>query len=383
MKKNTAKGLNILLSGLVGLMMLSGCNSKNNTNASDVQRPVIIGYVGGFHGLLKTERIEANKLTHINYAFVDIKNGKAFLSNEKTDSTNFRKLNLLKKDNPDLKILISIGGWAWSENFSDAVLTDSARQVFAKSSVAIIKQYKLDGVDIDWEYPGMPGEEGNVFRPEDKQNFTEMFHAIRNELDLLEKESGQKKLLTTAVAGFAEWLPFVEMDKAAQYLDYVNLMTYDLFVGDTAVNHAGLYKSKFYNSDRNADHCVNAFIAAGVPVEKLVLGIPFYGRSFTLKEDADIPIGKKFVSQAYIDGYTFIKDSLVDQRGYKKDRDTFANVPYIYNAATRTVISFDDEKSVRRKCQYVMDKKMAGVMFWEYDSDTKGYLLNEITQTLK
>ena len=279
--------------------------------------------------------------------------------------------------------MISIGGWAWSENFSDAVLTDSSRKVFAKSSVAIIKKYELDGVDIDWEYPGMAGEEGNVYRPEDKQNFTEMFHAIRNELDLFEKETGQKKLLTTAVAGFAEWLPFVEMDKAATFLDYVNLMTYDLFDGDTAVNHAGLYKSKFYNADKNADHCVQSFIAAGVPVEKLVLGIPFYGRSFTLKEDAKIPIGKKFVSQAYIDGYSFIKDSLVDQRGYKKDRDTAAGVPYIYNATTKTVISFDDEKSVRRKCQYVLDKKMAGVMFWEYDSDPKGYLLNEITETFK
>jgi len=364
-------------------LVLYGCSSEKKTDSVAKSKPVIIGYVGGFHGLLKTKTIEAKKLTHINYAFVDIKGGKAFLSNEKTDSTNFRNLNLLKSDNPDLKILISIGGWAWSENFSDAVLTDSSRKVFAKSAVAIIKQYKLDGVDIDWEYPGMAGEEGNVFRPEDKQNFTEMFHAIRNELDLLDEETGKKKLLTTAVAGFAEWLPFVEMDKASKYIDYVNLMTYDLFDGDTAVNHAGLYKSKFYNADKNANHCVEAFIAAGVPVEKLVLGIPFYGRSFTLKDDAEIPIGKKFISQAYIDGYSFIKDSLIGQKGYKKNRDTVAGAPYIYNSATKTIVSFDDEESVRRKCQYVLDKKMAGVMFWEYDSDPKRYLLNEITQTLK
>ena len=213
------------------LLFLNGCSSekKEGDDADSTNRPVVIGYVGGFHGLLNTSNIEAKMLTHINYAFVDIKDGKAALGNEKTDTTNFRQLNLLKADNPELKILISIGGWAWSENFSDAVLTDSSRKVFAKSSVAIIKKYNLDGVDIDWEYPGLPGEDGNVFRPEDKQNYTEMFHAIRTELDLLEKETGKKKLLTTAVAGWVEFLKATEMGKAQRYLDYVNLMTYDLF----------------------------------------------------------------------------------------------------------------------------------------------------------
>src|SRR5687767_4080512 len=85
-------------------------------------KPVVIGYVGGYKGLVNTEQIDAAKLTHINYAFVDVKNHQAFLTNEKTDTVNFRKLNELKKINPQLQILISLGGWAWSENFSDAVL---------------------------------------------------------------------------------------------------------------------------------------------------------------------------------------------------------------------------------------------------------------------
>jgi len=361
----------------------TGCKKEDKTEEAVAKKPVVIGYVGGFKGLLDTEKIDAEKLTHINYAFVDIKKGRAFLTNEKTDSTNFRKLNLLKKKNTDLKILISIGGWAWSENFSDAVLTDSSRRIFAESSVDIIKKYNLDGVDIDWEYPAMPGEEGNIVRPEDKQNYTLMFQAIREALDVYEQESGSKKLLTTAVGGYKIFADHTEMDKASKYLDYVNLMTYDLFVGDTAVNHAGLYESPFYKSDRNADHCVKSFVAAGVPIEKLVLGLPFYGRSFTLKENAEIPIGKKFISQAYIDGYTFIKDSLVNQKGFKAYRDTVAQVPYIYNATSKTVITFDDEESVAVKCKYVMDKKMAGVMFWEYESDTKGYLLNAINKSLK
>jgi chitinase len=372
-----------ILSLFSATILLTACTAEKKNESVGPVKPVVIGYVGGFHGLLETEKIDVKKLTHINYAFIDIKNGRAFLSNEKTDTTNFRKLNLLKKDNPDLKILISIGGWAWSENFSDAVLTDSSRKIFAESAVSIIKSHTLDGVDIDWEYPGMPGEDGNVYRPEDKQNFTLMFAEIRRELDVLEKSSGEKKLLTTAVAGFEEFLKHSEMDKASKFLDYVNLMTYDLFVEKISVNHAGLYQSGSYKSDKNADHCVNAFIAAGVPVEKLVLGLPFYGRSFTLKDATEEPLGKEFISQSYIDGYTYIKDSLVNQKGYQLYRDTIAQVPYLYHAGTKTLISFDDEESVGTKCKYVLDKKMAGVMFWEYDSDNKQYLLNEIHKTLR
>ncbi|QHT71965.1 glycoside hydrolase family 18 protein [Rhodocytophaga rosea] len=346
-------------------------------------KPVVIGYVGGYKGLVETDKIDARKLTHINYAFVDVKNHQAFLTNEKTDTVNFRKLNALKKINPQLQILISIGGWSWSENFSDAVLTDASRKKFAQSSVDIIRKYKLDGVDIDWEYPGMPGEEGNVYRPEDKQNFTLMFKSLREELDLLEKQEGKKKLLTTAVAGFAQFLDHTEMNKASQYLDYVNLMTYDLFSGDTAVHHAGLYASRLYKSTRYSDHAVQAFMKAGVPASKLVLGIPFYGRSFKLQAEIQQGIGQKRISQSYLDGYTLIKDSLVNKNGFKSYRDDAAKVPYLVNATTKEVISYEDEISVREKCKYVKDKKIAGVMFWEYTSDPKGYLLNEIHQALQ
>jgi chitinase len=381
------KGLNAIILTVftvAATLFLTECRRgkmQEETTATKT-RPAVIGYVGGFHGLLNTGNIEANKLTHINYAFVDIKDGKAFLTNEKTDSTNFRKLNLLKQQNPDLKILISIGGWAWSENFSDAVLTDAARRTFAKSSVAIIKKYNLDGVDIDWEYPGMPGEEGNIFRPDDKQNYTLMFQAIRNELDVLEDEVGKKKLLTTAVAGFAEFLKTTEMEKAQQYLDFVNLMTYDLFQGDTVVHHAGLYPTDIYKTAKSADNAVNAFNAAGVPMEKLVMGIPFYGRKFTVAK-MEKGLGQIRTKQEYIDGYTYIKDSLVNKKGYQEYRDEVAKAPYLLNATTGEVLSYDDEQSVREKCKYVLDKKLGGVMFWEYDSDPKKYLLNEIDKALK
>lgn len=346
-------------------------------------KSVIIGYVGGYKGLVNTDRIAAEKLSHINYAFVNVLNNRAVLSNMSTDTVNFRNLSLLKKKNPSLKLLISIGGWAWSENFSDAVLTDTSRKAFAASAVDIIRKYNLDGIDIDWEYPGMQGEQGNVFRTEDKQNFTSMFEALRKELDILEKETGNHKLLTTAVGGFPIFLNHTDMGKAQQYLDYINLMTYDYYYGSIAGHHTNLFPSKAYPSDHDADKAIKAYIAAGVPVNKLVMGIAFYGKTAILKEGAQKGIGEETVSHSFGKGYTFIKDSLVNKKGFIAYRDKDARAPYLYNASTLQFITYDDEWSVKNKCQYVKKNKMGGVMFWEYDSDLKGYLLDVMNARLK
>lgn len=349
------------------------------------QKPVVIGYVTGYSGLINPDQINAQKLTHINYAFVNVKNNQAYLDNAKRDSTNFKRLNSLKLKNPSLQILISIGGWSWSENFSDAVLTDSLRKGFAKSSVAIIRKHQLDGVDIDWEYPGMPGEQGNVYRLEDKQNFTLMFKEIRKELDILEKETGKKKLLTTATGGFSSFLNNTEMGEAAKYLDYVNLMTYDYYSSKQAKHHTNLYDSGAYPSDNSADKAIKAYIAAGVPASKIVMGIAFYGRNLKLNANANKGIGDTILSSAnsYGKGYTFLKDSLHNKKGFIAYKDEAAKAPFLFNSQTKEFISYDDEWSVDAKCQYVLKNNLGGVMFWEYSSDKKEYLLNQITKSLK
>ncbi len=344
---------------------------------------VVIGYVGGYKGLVDVSKISAEKLTHINYAFIDVKNNRAYLHREATDTTNLQQLNLLKGKNPSLKILISIGGWAWSENFSDAALSDTSRKAFAASAVKIIEKYKLDGVDVDWEYPAIAGEEGNVFRPEDKQNFTLLLKELRLELDTLEKQERSKKLLTIAVGGFTNFINHTEMDKAQQYLDFVNLMTYDFYHGQQAGHHTNLYNSKTHPADNYADKTFREFVAAGVPPAKLVMGVAFYSRAFTLKTSATKGLGDSVLSSRYGKGYTFIKDSLINQKGFTKYYDKEAKAPYIYNAATQEYMTFDDEQSVKEKCAYVLKNGMGGVMFWEYDSDLNGYLLNQINKSLK
>ncbi|MBB4036371.1 chitinase [Dysgonomonas hofstadii] len=371
----------IIISLALILAILSSCGGKKE--AEGIKKPVVIAYVGGFKGSVDVSKIAANKITHINYAFVDVQEGKAFLTNEATDVENFKNLNTLKEQNPELKILISIGGWSWSKNFSDAVLTQEGQKTFAKSAVDIMKKYDLDGIDIDWEYPAMEGAEGNVFRPEDKQNYTLMFAAIKTELDALTQETGKKYLLTTAVGGSQEFIDNTEMAKVQEYLDYVNVMTYDYQSKEIAVHHTNLDASDKYENSSSAGKSIQAYIAAGVPADKLVMGIAFYGRIYELKKGWKNGIGETITKQIEGKGYTVIKDSLVNQDEFFRYWDTAAKAPYLFNFYKGIFVTYDDEESVKAKCQYVMENGMGGVMFWEYFSDPKGFLLNTIDQNLK
>lgn len=361
--------------------------SLTNTYSQQKKKFIVNGYVGGYRGVVKVDEIDADKLTHINYAFVDVKDSTAFLTNLKTDSTNFRLLNGLKKINPDLKIVISIGGWSWSENFSDAVLTPSSRKLFAKSSVDIVRQYDLDGVDIDWEYPTMRGEEGNVYRPEDKQNFTLMFRDIRAELDKLEAEKGRKYLLTAAVGGSKSFVNNTEMAEVAKILDYILIMTYD-YGGKTVAHHTNLYPSKGMENSSSAHKSVMDFMEAGVPAHKIGLGAAFYSRSREAESTVNHGINQPQVTGSKAaagkgGGYTKMKSEFINQNGYKRHWDRHAKAPYLFNPDTKVFITYDDERSIRKKAKYIRKHKLAGIFFWEYFSDLQEYLLNEIHRVMK
>jgi chitinase len=343
----------------------------------------VLAYVGGFRGLVNTDAIAVEKLTHINYAFVDVRKNRAWLHNLATDSTNLRNLNNLKGRNPDLQILISIGGWSWSENFSDAVLTDTARVAFAASAVDIVREYQLDGIDIDWEYPGMKGED-NVFRPEDKENFTFLFKTLREQLNSLTQQTGKPYLVTTALPGNQAIFTHTDMAQAQQYLNFINVMSYDFFTGGSlAGHHTNLYETGKVTNEQSGDLAVKRYKQAGVPAEKLVLGIAFYGRAWQLQTDDPDAHPRSIVKVERGNGYTFIKDSLLTNPAYKRHWDRKAKAPYLYNANLKRFVSYDDEQSVKAKCRYVKKKGLAGVMFWEYASDPKGYLLGEIDMKLR
>ncbi len=352
------------------------------------KRYVLIGYVSG-DGWTK-DQIEARKLTHINYAFaVPAKNGE-FAAISAKDAANLAALTSLRSVNKDLKILISVGGWDGCRYFSDAALTDASRRKFANSAVKFLKKHNIDGVDIDWEYPAQVGA-GNIFRPEDKANFTLFLKAIRDRLDeqgKVDKRTGPNHyLLTAATGGDTAFVSHINLGEAQQYLDYVNIMTYDLYHGNDKVtgHHSPLAQSKKGDQSRNSSmSAVDGHIRAGVPANKIVLGIPFYGRGWANVRPVDNGLYQPASGKHSFISYDELVDKYINKNGFVRYWDADAKAPYLWNARSRTFISYADAQSFGPKIDYVKKKGLAGIMFWEYIYDLKHKaLLDPVVNGLK
>jgi chitinase len=352
------------------------------------KRYVLIGYVSG--GGWTKDQIEARKLTHINYAFaVPAENGE-FAPISPKDSANLAALTSLRSVNKDLKILISVGGWGGCKYFSDAALTDASRRKFAKSAVAFLKKHKLDGVDIDWEYPAQIGA-GNIFRPEDKANFTLFLKAIRDRLDeqgKVDKRTGTNHyLLTAATGGDTAFVSHTNLGEAQRYLDYVNIMTYDLYHGNDKVtgHHSPLAQSKKGDQSRNSSmSAVEGHIKAGVPVHKIVLGIPFYGRGWADTRPVDNGLYQPSTGKHSFISHDELVDKYINKNGFVRYWDADAKAPYLWNATSHTFISYGDAESFGPKLEYVKKKGLGGIMFWEYIYDLKHKaLLDPVVNGLK
>ena len=248
---------------------------------TDAARPALIAYVFPRDRVLDPTEIRAEKLTHVNFAFANVVGGRV-VEGAPHDAENLKVLTGLRRDHPQLRILVSVGGWSWSKGFSDAALTAKSRSVFVASAIDFVRRHDLDGFDVDWEYPGLPGD-GNPHRPEDKENFTALMADLRAALDREGARRGQHLLLTFAAGASQDFLAHTEMAKVERSVDFVNLMTYDFRVatpGEPAGHHANLHPSPADPRHSSADGAVRDFLAAGVPAGKLVLGVPFYGRAW-------------------------------------------------------------------------------------------------------
>lgn len=349
---------------------------------------VVIGYVTG-NGWTK-DQIDVQKLTHINYAFaVPAQNGE-LASLRAKDEANLAALTSLRTVSKNLKILISVGGWGGCKYFSDAALTDASRRKFANSAVALLKKHNLDGVDIDWEYPDQIGA-GNIFRPEDKPNFTLFLKAIRDRLDEQGKADNRTGtnhyLLTAATGGDTAFVNHTELGNAQQYLDYVNIMTYDLYHGNDKQtgHHSPLYQSDKNPHARNGSaSSVEGHIQAGVPANKIVLGLPFYGRGWADAQDQSKGLYQSATGKHSFISYDELMANYINKNGFTRYWDAEAKAPYLWNPTSHMFISYADPESLTHKVDYVKAKHLAGVMFWEYKHDLqqKNVLLNTLVQDL-
>jgi GH18 family chitinase len=349
---------------------------------------VIIGYVFARDGLLDPATIPGDKLTHINYAFANIKDG-VVVEGFARDTENYQVLAGLRQKFPHLKILVSVGGWTWSGNFSDAALTSESRKKFVNSAVDFVRRHDLDGFDVDWEYPGLPGF-GNINRPEDKKNFSTLMSELRVALDKAGAEQKRHYLLTFAAGASQSFLDHSEMDVVQGVVDYVNLMTYD-FRGDwdpTTGHHSNLFVHPADDRQMSADRAVRAFLAAGVPARKLVLGVPFYGKAW-----GQVDTGGATADPLYREGgppaervptrHEQLAAFAKGEAGYVRKWDASAQMPYLWNPQQRILIAYDDPESLRVKSRYIRERGLAGVMFWELYADRTGALLDTLAKELR
>ncbi|WP_239614960.1 glycosyl hydrolase family 18 protein [Cohnella mopanensis] len=339
-------------------------------------------------------QIAASKITHLNYAFANIKNGLVVNGDYWADQTNFAQLRTLKQANPKLQSLISVGGWTWSDTFSDVALSNYTRTRFAESAVKFIRDNGFDGIDLDWEYPVSGGLSSNAARPEDKQNFTLLLRTIRDKLDAAQLKDGKTYLLTIAAGAFPAYVNNVEVAKVAGIVDWINLMTYDYYGSwEKRSNHnAPLYADPADNNSAksNINYTVNLYLSAGVPSSKLIMGIPMYGRGWTGCGPSNQGLYQacEGASQGIIaDGIheygNLEQQGWINGNGFVRYWNDSAKVPWLYKKSTGTLISYEDPESIAYKAGYIRSKGLGGAMLWELSQDTNQTLLDKLVYSLK
>jgi chitinase len=346
-------------------------------------KPEVTGYVFARGNALLPGQVDGKYLTRINYAFANIKDGRMVLG-AAADAQNFALLTALRNANPRLTVLVSVGGWLWSQNFSDMALTAARRRVFEESAMEFLAQYDLDGLDIDWEYPGLPGA-GHPHRAEDKENFTALLSELRARFDAESRRTHRRLYLTIAMGGGEDVIAHTEMRKVARYVDTVNLMTYDYYEAGsdpTTGHHAPLFANPADPKKVSSDETVREYEKEGVPAAKILLGVPFYGRAWGDVADQNHGLFQPGKAVAGFDGqYSSIAANLLGQ-GFTRYWDDAAKAPYLYNAEKHIFVSYEDPESLAAKCKYVRERKLGGVMFWEYFGDPEQKLLQTIDQGL-
>ena len=305
---------------------------------------VIVGYATYWEDRLP----DPTYLTHINYAFGKI--DADFETLKISGESRLKKIVALKSSHPQLKVVLSIGGWG-AGNFSEMAADETHRKKFCQNCLNAIKKYNLDGIDLDWEYP-TSSDAGISASPADKQNFTLLVKDLRAAL-------GSDKLITMASSASAKYVNFKDF---IDYMNFVNLMTYDM--GNPPYHNAGLYKSS--KTKRSCDESVALHYQAGVPYDKIVLGMPFYGR--------DDKNTKPFTSgddDNYVYYHDIVKGDFIDCW------DATAMVPYLTNAAGTMMLSYDNETSIGLKADYVKQKGLKGAMYWAIEGDDNNWTLSK------
>lgn len=329
-------------------------------------------------GKFVPEDIPADLCTHIIFAFGWLKKGKlsSFESNDETKDGKtglYERMMTLKKANPKLQILLAIGGWSFgTQKFKEMSATRYARQTFIYSAIPFLRQRGFDGLDMDWEYP-----KGS----DDKKNFVALLKELREAFEAESQEIRSPRLLLTAAVpvGPDNVRGGYDVPAVASYLDFINLMAYDFHgkwereTGHNAPLYAPSTDSE-WRKQLSVDFAANLWVKMGAPKDKLVIGMPTYGRSFTLtnteryKVNSPAKDGGKageYTKESGFLAYYEICEMLLNGAAYVWDEEM--KVPYLVDGDQW--VGFDDERSIRNKMVWIKTNGFAGAMVWTVDMD--------------
>lgn len=341
----------------------------------EVTTMAVSAYVYDRAGLVFRDE-DASCMTQINYSFALIKDGKV-------SGSHWHSINAFKEyinRHPGILPVMAVGGWG-ADGFSQAAATESSRTAFVESAVDLMQEHGFLGIDIDWEYPGY-SVAGIESSKDDPDNLLLLIKALRSAFDGLTLQDGVKRFISIAVGGSKQYADKLNCEAVGQLVDQVNVMTYDLRGFEKVTgHHTGLYPEEEDIDEVSAATAIEAFQAAGIPKEKLMIGAAFYGRAWrSVKSTENNGLGQKAGTsgnKSY--GYDAI-ETMVSDGSYTRYWDDKAMAPYLFNG--KTFISYEDEESITAKGAYAKANGLMGVMFWEYGHDKTGTLVKALYESM-
>ncbi len=379
--------------------LVAGVLPSPQAAAASPDKVVGAYYSGGTVSRYPVDNIPADTLTHLFYAFAVIKGGQCSVAADA--DANFAALDKLKREHPELRTIISIGGWN-AGGFSDAALTDASRKRLVSSCMALLfdrHRGSFDGVDLDWEFPVSGGPKEIAARPEDRHNMTLLMREFRRDLDALGKKRGRHFLLTAALpggrmesAGPYDPAQSYELASVAKILDFINLMSYDM---GTTFSPVASFNSPLrevpedplapdvrrWNSVEGA---VDYYLAHGVPADKIVVGVPFYGRGYRVASDANDGLYQPYSGTFPVGDWRTIKAEFLTNPQWQRHWHPVAQSPWLFNAKEHVFASYEDPRSIGIRAKFAHDRGLRGVFTWELagDDDDRS-LLKAMAQPFK